>query len=85
MLSSVGDVLSDFGQEIQRIEHLETARGAGGQFLVARFRETAHRVVLGLVDHLPGFGHLDHPGLAEGTAQEILDQALHSLLVTGMD
>jgi hypothetical protein len=35
MLSSVGDVLGNFGQEIQGVEHLEIARGAGGQFLVA--------------------------------------------------
>ena len=33
----VRNVLGDFGQEIERIEHLEVAGGAGQQFLVARF------------------------------------------------
>jgi hypothetical protein len=43
---------------------------------------TDNGVVLGLVDHLPGLRHLDHPGLAEGAPQEILNQALHAFLVT---
>ncbi len=54
----------------------------------------AHRIMLGLVDHLPGLGHLDlsrrsppkakadHAGLAEGAAQEMLEEAPHSFLVT---
>jgi hypothetical protein len=42
MLSGARDMLGDFGQEIQGIEHLEIARGAGGQFLVPRFGEAAH-------------------------------------------
>ena len=45
---AIGDVLGDFGQEIQRVEDLEVARGSGLQFLVARFGEAAHGVVLGL-------------------------------------
>jgi hypothetical protein len=54
VFSSVGNVLRDFGQEIQRSEHLEIARRAGGQFPVARFGEAPERVVLGLVDPSPG-------------------------------
>jgi hypothetical protein len=33
------------------------------------------------VDDLARLGHLDHAGLAEGTAQEVLDQALYAFLV----
>jgi len=37
MGARIGYVLGDFGEEIERIEHLEVARGTGQQFLVARF------------------------------------------------
>ena len=52
MVARIGDVLRDLRQEIERIEHLEVAGRSGQQFLVARFGESAHGVVLGLVDHL---------------------------------
>jgi len=69
-------VLSDLRQEIQWIKHLEVTGGSGPKLFVTGFREAAHRIVLALVDHLPGLGHLNHPGLAEGTPQEILDEVL---------
>jgi len=76
MFSGIRYVLRHLGQEVRGIEHLEVAGGPGQQFLVPRFGESAHRIMLRFVDHLPGLGHLDHPGLAEGAAQEVLDQAL---------
>jgi len=79
--TAIRDVLRDLRQEIQRIEDLEIARGPGEQVLVARFGESAYRVVLGLVDHLPGLRDLDHPRLAEGTSEEVLDEALHAFLI----
>jgi hypothetical protein len=53
VVSGIGNVLRGLGQEIERIEDLEVARGAGEQFLVARFGEAARRIMLGLGDHLP--------------------------------
>jgi len=85
MRSGIRDMLGDFGEEIQRTEHLEFARPSGQQFLVGRLGKASDGVVLRLVDHLPGLGHLDHPRLGEGTPQEILDQALHSFLITGFE
>jgi hypothetical protein len=35
--------------------------------------------------HLSGLRHLDHPGLAEGTAQEVLDEALHPFRIAGLE
>ena len=76
VFAGLGDVLRDFGQEIQGIEHLEVARGPGQQFPVARLGESPHRIVLGLVDHLAGFGHLDHAGLGERAPQKVLDDEI---------
>jgi hypothetical protein len=66
--SGIVNVLRDFGEEIERIEDLEVAGGAGPQFLIPGLGEAAHRIMLGLVDHLPGLCHLDHAGLGEGAA-----------------
>lgn len=49
MFSRIWYVLGDFGQEIQRIEHLAVAGRTGQQFPVARLGESPHRVVFGLV------------------------------------
>jgi len=81
MDAQIGDVLRHLGQEVQRIEHLEVAGRSGQQFVVPRFGESAHGIMFGFIDHLARLGHLDHPGLAEGTAQEVLDEALHALLI----
>ena len=69
-------MLGDFGQEVERIEHLEVARRSRHQFLVARLGKSAHCIVLALVDDLARLRHLDHWRLAEWTSQEVLDQAL---------
>ena|SRR5439155_5277672 len=45
----------------------------------ARFGEARQPVVLGLVEDFPLLGDFNHSGLAEGTAQEILEQALEPL------
>jgi hypothetical protein len=37
-------MLGDFGQEIQRVENLEVARGTREPFLLARFGESAHGI-----------------------------------------
>jgi hypothetical protein len=42
-------MLRDFGEEIERIEDLEVAGGAGQQFLIPGLGEAAHRIMLGLV------------------------------------
>jgi len=42
VFSGIWYVLGDFGQEIERIEHLEIARRPGQQFVVPRFGEPPH-------------------------------------------
>jgi hypothetical protein len=41
--------------------------------------------VLGLVDDLTRVRDLDHPGLAEGAAQEVLNQARHPFLIARLE
>ncbi len=81
MLSEIRDMLGDFSQEVQGIEDLEVAGRAGHQFVVPRFVESAHGIMLGLGDHLGSLGHLDHPGVAEGTPKRIFDEALYAFLI----
>jgi hypothetical protein len=44
VLPGVRNMLGDFGQEIQRVENLEVARGTREPFLLARFGESAHGI-----------------------------------------
>lgn len=46
MLAGIGDVLSDFGQKIERIEHLKVALRPGQKILPGRFGESTHPVVI---------------------------------------
>ena len=49
------------------------------QIFAGRFGEARQLIVLGLVEDFPLLGDFDHSRLAEGTAQEILEQALEPL------
>ena len=84
MFPGIWNVLGDFGQEIEWIEHLEVAGRTRQQFFVAWLWKSAHRIVLGLVDDFSRLGHLDHPCLAEGAPEEVLDQPLDAGGVPGL-
>ena len=49
------------------------------KIVVGRFGEARQLIVLGLVEDFPLLCDFDHSRLAEGTAQEILEQALEPL------
>ncbi len=74
-------MLRELGQEVQRVEDLEIPRGPGREALVLRVEEGPAGVLLGLVDDLPGRGHLDQPRQAERAAGHVPDQTLDSGLV----
>ena len=58
------NVLGELGQEIQGIEDLEIPVRPGHQTVALRFGEGSARVLLGLVDNLPGIGYLDQPRMS---------------------
>jgi len=75
--------LGELGQEVQRREDLEIPLRPGFETIVARVGKGAAGLFLGLVDDLPGIGHLHQPRQAERAAGHVPDQTLDSLLVAG--
>ena len=57
--------------------------GPGLKQLALRVGEGPASVLLGLVDHLPGLGHLDQPREAERAAGHVLHQPLDARPVAG--
>lgn len=57
------NVLGELGQEVQRREDLEISLGIGDEAVSIRIGKGPARLLLGLVDHLPGFGDLDSIGI----------------------
>ena len=76
-------MLGELRQEFQRTEDLEIPLRAPCQLVALRIGEGPAGVLLGLVDHLPGAGHLDQPRQAEGTARHVPDQKLDARTVGG--
>ena len=76
-------MLSELGQEVQRVEDLEIPRGPAPETIVLRVGEGPAGVLLGLVDDLPGRGHLDQPRQAERAAGHVPDQPLDPGAVAG--
>ena len=84
MIPGIGYVLGHLRQEIKRFEDLEVALRTGQQIPAGGLREVAKPIVPALVDERALSRDLDHARLAEGTAQEILDQPLQPLGVLGL-
>jgi len=74
----VGDVLGDFGQEIEGAEDLEVAARSASQVGTGRSREAAAVVLFGPIQHRPVVRQADHASQAEGTTQDVLGQALQT-------
>jgi hypothetical protein len=65
----VGDVLSDFGQEIEGTEDLEIAARSASQVGTRRARKAAAVVLLGAIQHRPVVGQADHLCQADAISQ----------------
>ena len=83
VLALVGNVLREFGQEVQRGEDLEIAAGAAAEVGAGRAGEAAAVVLLGTIDHRAVVAQADHAGQAEGTTQNVLGQTLQAEVSPG--
>ncbi len=76
-------VLRELSEELQRVEDLEVPLGAALQLVAVRLGEGPARLLFGLVDHLPAFGHFHQPREAERAAGHVANQALDASAVAG--
>lgn len=74
------NVLGEFCHKVQRREYLEITLGARLRSVSILVGKGTARLLFGLVDHLPGVGHLDQPRQAEGAADHVLNQTLDTTL-----
>jgi len=81
MRAGFGDVLGDFGQEIQWVEYLEVSCDTSFESITGRIGELVTVTVFGLVNDLSVIRNLDHPAEAEWTSRNILDQVFKSFRV----
>ena len=75
MFALVGDVLRDFGQEVQSAEDLKVAARSAPQVGAGRAGKTAAVVFLGVVDHRTVVRQADDAGQAERTTQDVFSQS----------
>jgi polysaccharide biosynthesis transport protein len=85
VLALVGYVLGQFGQKVQRLEHLKIAGHAAEQILAGRLGEVLWAVLFGTVDDLPGGGDADRPGQAKRAAGHILRHTLDAIAIRGLE
>ena len=81
----VGDVLGEFGEEVEGIEDLIIANHTAEQVVACGFGEAMGPVLLGVVDHLPSPGNAEQAGEAERGAGHVLGEAFETVAVGGGD
>ena len=81
----VGDVLSQFGQEVEWLEDLKVAGYAAQQVHACGLGKTLRMMFLRPVNDLPGGGDADEAGQAERAANHVLGQTLDALPVAGLE
>ena len=62
VLVLVGDVLGQFGEEVEGLEDLEVAGGGAEEVFAGRFEEAMRSMLFGMVDDLAGAGDADQAG-----------------------
>ncbi len=85
MLSGVGDVLGELGDEVQRIKDLEVAGDIAEEIGACGPGKPPGRILLGQVEDLALVCDPDHALEAEGTAQHVLGETLASGEVVGVE
>ena len=85
VLALVGDVLGEFGQEVQGLEELEVPADSGQEVAAGGFGVLLRMVLLGLVEDLAFGGDADETGEAEGAAEDVLCETFEADAVSGVE
>ena len=85
VLALVGDVLDQFGEEVQRPEDLEVAGHATKEVRAGRLGEAQRALLFSAVDDLAGWADADHSGEAKRAPGHILGQASDALGAAGLE
>ena len=85
MLALVGDVLGEFGQEIQRLEDLVIAGHAAEEVFIGGLGVLLAVVLVGLVEDFAFGGDTQEPGEGEGAAGHVLGEAFDAQMRSILD
>ena len=77
----VGDVLGEFGEEVQGLKDLEVTGDASEQVVPGGVGEAVWFVLVGVVDNLTGAGDADQAGETERAASHVLAEAFEAIAV----